>query len=109
MVTALIDTSVVIDLLRGHSPAQAWYREQDNLGISRVVMLEAIQGATDRQHEIATLRLSQRFEVVEAVTSDLIWATDAQLRYHLSHNVDAFDCLIASVSYRLQLPPTRET
>jgi predicted nucleic acid-binding protein len=29
---------------------------------------------------------------------------EAQMRYELSHGVGMMDCLIASVSYRLQLP-----
>lgn len=34
---------------------------------------------------------------------DLDWAMQAQMQYELSHGVGMMDCLIASVSYRLQI------
>jgi predicted nucleic acid-binding protein len=34
----------------------------------------------------------------------LDWAMDQQEKFALSHNVGMNDCLIASISYRLQLP-----
>jgi predicted nucleic acid-binding protein len=34
----------------------------------------------------------------------MMWAREKLLKHRLSHNIDAFDCLIAAPSYRLQFP-----
>jgi len=33
-----------------------------------------------------------------------VWATEQLIVFNLSHNIDVFDCLIAAVSHRLQIP-----
>ena len=45
-----------------------------------------------------------QFEMHYLTQTDLDWSMQAQMRYELSHGVGAMDCLIASVSHRLQLP-----
>jgi predicted nucleic acid-binding protein len=104
MVTALLDTAVVVDVLRGYPPAVAWLDQQGHLGVSTVVWLEIIQGASDRRAEQVALRLLQRFERIDATTADVDWALHQLLRFHLSHGLDAMDALIAAASYRLSLP-----
>lgn len=42
--------------------------------------------------------------MISNVPDDHEWAIKQMLRYHLSHNVGAFDCLIAAPAYRLRLP-----
>lgn len=44
------------------------------------------------------------FERVEVLAPDFDWAVAGLLKYGLSHNVGALDCLIASVNQRLQVP-----
>lgn len=104
MVTALLDTAIVVDVLRRYPPAVAWLGQQGQLGISTVVWLEIIEGASDRQAEQNALLLLRRFERVEMTTEDMDWAIRQLLRLHLSHGVDAMDCLIASVSQRMEIP-----
>jgi predicted nucleic acid-binding protein len=45
MVAGLLDTSVVVDLLRQHPPAEQWLQQQGQLGVTRIVWLEIIEGA----------------------------------------------------------------
>ena len=104
MVSALIDTSVVVDLLRGYQVANAWLATQTDLAVNRAVWLEIFEGAQDRRAQRQALKLLRRFELLEVTTPDVIWATEKLLRFNLSHNIDAFDCLIAAVNHRLQLP-----
>lgn len=104
MVAALVDTSVVVDLLRDYPPANTWFLAQNDLAVSRGVWLEIIEGAQDRPAQHHALNLLRRFELIEITTPDVIWATERLLHFNLSHNIDAFDCLIAAASYRLQLP-----
>ena len=104
MVTALLDTSIVVDVLRGYPPARTWLSTQTDLGATRVVWLEVLEGADNGREQRRAIKLLNEFEVVETISSDLDWATEQLIRLWLSHKIDAFDCLIASVNYRLQLP-----
>ncbi|HVU12984.1 MAG TPA: PIN domain-containing protein [Phototrophicaceae bacterium] len=104
MVVGLLDTSVVIDLLRQHSPADRWLAQQGQLGITRIVWLEVIEGAQSRYKQEEALKLLKRFDLVELTTSDLAWATEQLIRLRLNYEIDSFDCIIASASYRLQFP-----
>jgi predicted nucleic acid-binding protein len=104
MVNALVDTSVVVDLLRGYRPAQAWFVIQSDLGVCRAVWLEVTEGIQNSRAQRDALNLLRRFELVEITTPDVVWATEKLLSLNLSHNIDTFDCLIAAVNERLQLP-----
>jgi predicted nucleic acid-binding protein len=104
MVDALLDTAVVVDVLRGHPPATAWLATQSQLGVTPMVWLEIIEGAPNQRAQRAALRLLQSFERVEVTPPDIDWAIRQLLRFHLSHGVEAMDSLIAAVSHRLQVP-----
>ncbi len=104
MVSALLDTSVIIDVLRGYHPAQAWLQDQAKLGITRLVWLEVLQGAANRQAEAQSVRLLKRFDIVPIEENDFIWAIEKMLKVHLSHDVGGTDALIAATSFRLQSP-----
>lgn len=104
MVSGLLDTSILVDVARGYAPAQIWINQQDNLGVTRIVWLELLQGAPNKQAEALSLRLLKRFVIQTTSESDLEWAVEAVLKTHLSHNVGALDALIAAPSHRLQIP-----
>jgi predicted nucleic acid-binding protein len=104
VVSHFIDTAIVVDILRKYPPALAWANAQKDIGVTHIVWLEVLEGVLNKFDQQNALRILKRFELVELTVADLSWATDALVRLGLSHNVDAFDCLIASVSYRLQLP-----
>jgi predicted nucleic acid-binding protein len=48
VVDALIDTSVLVDVLRNYSPARNWMKQQANPGVSVIVWIELLQGARDK-------------------------------------------------------------
>ncbi len=104
MVIGLLDTSIVIDLLRGYAPANAWLAGQSQRGVTRIVWLEVIEGAQTRHKQEEALRLLKRFDLEELTSSDLSWATEQLIRLRPSYEIDSFDCVIAATSYRLQLP-----
>lgn len=103
MVIALLDTAIVVDILRGYPPAVEWLAQQAALGVSTAVWLEVVEGATNRQAERTALHLLHRFERVEVTAEDVDWALRQLMRFHLSHGLDAMDCLIASASHRLAI------
>jgi len=104
MVNALLDTSVVVDLLRAYQPAQNWFTTQASLGVCRAVWLEILEGAQNRQRQRTALQFLGRLNLVEITTNDVIWATQQLMALNLSHNIDSFDCLIGAVNHRLQVP-----
>lgn len=106
MVTALIETTVIVDFLRNHPPAETWMRSQtqSSFGITPIVWMEVIGGGPTKVKRAQAARLMQRFEMIELIPADMYWAMEQQMTYELSHGVGMMDCLIASVSYRLQVP-----
>lgn len=106
MVTGIIETSVIVDLLRNHSLAVSWYQEQTQptLGITPIIWMEVIGGGQNKAERLRAARLLQRFTMLYFTQADLDWAMQQQMVYELSHGVGMMDCLIASVSARLQIP-----
>ena len=104
MVASLVDSSILVDILRTYPPAIAWYKLQSELGVSRIVWLEVLEGANDKRKMARALRLLKDFERVDLTPADFEWATQQLIRFKLSHNTGMMDCLIASVSHRLQIP-----
>ena len=51
MVSVLVDTAVIIDLLRGYQPAHKWFLQQNDLGVCRAVWLEILDGVQNRKAE----------------------------------------------------------
>lgn len=106
MTAALIETSVVVDLLRRYSPAVAWLDVQSQFafGITPIVWMEVITGGDNKAERQRAAQVMAQFEMVYLTEADLKWAMETQMRYELSHGVGMMDCLIASVSHRLQVP-----
>jgi len=103
-VNGILDSAVLIDILRSHAPALEWLGKQDQLGITSVSWLEIIEGAPDASAQRRAVGLLRRFERIDPSPQDFDWAIDHALRFRLSHNVDMMDCLIASTASRLSLP-----
>ena len=105
MVVALIDTSVVVDMLRKYEAADQWISATPfTLSVSRIVLIETLEGAPSLEKQREVYRLFKRFELVETSVDDIIWATQALSKFGPSHNVDGFDAMIAATSYRLKIP-----
>jgi predicted nucleic acid-binding protein len=102
--TALLDTAVLVDILRAHPAAKTWLSGQDQLGASPVVWLEIIEGAKDAKDQAVAVKLLQSLEKIEVLPADFNWAIRQALRFRLSHNVDMMDCLIAASAHRLGIP-----
>jgi predicted nucleic acid-binding protein len=100
-VTGLLDTAVLVDILRDFPPAIEWLSQQDRLGVSPVVWLEIIEGAENARNQARAIDLLRHFEKIEVASTDFDWAIQQALRFRLSHNVDMMDCLIASSAQRL--------
>lgn len=100
----LLDTAVLVDLLRAYPPALDWFAGQEQLGITPVVWLELIEGARDAAAQKRAVWFLRHFERVDILSEDFDWAIEQALLFKLSHGADMMDCLIASAAHRLDLP-----
>jgi predicted nucleic acid-binding protein len=104
VVARLLDTSIVVDLLRAYPKAVEWFETETGLSIPRAAILEVLEGAQDSKRQRQAIQLIKRLEYTEHTEVDLINATAMLSRFGLSHGVDAFDCMIAATSQRLNVP-----
>lgn len=105
MVSALVDSSIIIDNLRNYPPAVNWYASANvQLGLTRIVRLEVIEGALNKTNLLRALTLLNDFEHNDTIETDFIWASARLTKFRLSHSIGGVDCLIAATSYRLQIP-----
>lgn len=99
----MIDTSVLVDVLREYPPALAWLGEQSYLGLSQYVVLEALDGVRNKSHPRALFRCVGGFAVIPTSAQDAEWAIQSFAKLGLRYGMDGFDCLIAATAYRLQI------
>lgn len=106
MVDGIIDTSILIDVLRNKSDAITWLSAgmSSKLAITPIVWMEIMQGATDKQKRQQFLKFLKRFTVEYATETDTKWAMLQLARFSLSHGIEITDLLIASVAVRLGVP-----
>ena len=101
MVDSLLDTAIVVDLLRGYQPAEAWFATMGQVGITPIVWLEVIQGVENKREQELAVKLLSAVERIDLTGADFDWAIERALQFRLSHNIDMMDCLIAAPGHRL--------
>lgn len=102
----LLDTDILIDILREYTPARHWAQENQNLriGIPVVVRMELIQGARN-QFELHTLTQQlDAYTTLYLKTEDSVQALKWFEQLRLSRGVGLLDCFIAAMAHRLQIP-----
>jgi len=105
VVASFIDTTVLVDILRKHPPALSWLQAQTDLpSITPIAWMELVVGAQNKTAQADALKVLSRFNIEYLTTADMNWAMQQFFAYKLSLNVGILDCLIASISYRLQVP-----
>jgi predicted nucleic acid-binding protein len=103
MIDALLDTDVLIEILRGRAQAGNWLRSLGSarLGISVLVCMGILQGAQNRREQTLLLREMKSYTLAHLEHSDseaaLVWFE----AFNLSHGTGIMDCLIASTAVRL--------
>ena len=103
----LLDSDIMIDLLRQYPPAISWFDTLDDdeeLLLSGYVMMELIQGCRNKieqerlQHELAT------YGIVWLAPVDCSKALDVFTEYHLSDNAGLLDVLIGQTAVAWSVP-----
>lgn len=104
--SALLDTSILVDLSRGLSGAVQWMQSQTNttFGFSVLVAMEMVEGTRDTADLRRVRKLITRFPVIHLTPADCEWAQQQHAQLHLSHNLGFVDALIAAPNVRLNIP-----
>lgn len=102
----LLDSDIMIDLLRKHPPAMAWLASlnDEEIALPGFVVMELIQGCRNKVEQ-------QKIEKAVAVYG-VVWpsprtcdeALSVFTHYHLSHALGLLDALIGETAVALQLP-----
>jgi predicted nucleic acid-binding protein len=101
---ALVDTTVVIHLLRRYQPALAWFNNNQVYGVTSTTWLEVMEGTTSKANQTQAKGILAQFEMLHLTVTDQVWAMDQLERFQFSHHIGMNDCQIASVAYRLRVP-----
>lgn len=102
----LLDTDVMIDLLRQYPPAVAWL---DSLGEEEIVLpgfvvMELIQGCRNKAEQEEVERELGAYSVAWPLPETCDEALSLFARYHLSHGLGILDALISQMAVALNLP-----
>ncbi len=98
----LLDTDVLIDVQRGHTPALAWFAGLAEVpSVPGFVVMELIQDARDGRQVREALRLVAPLPVVWPTVADCQRALADFTAFHLSHGLGLLDALIGACAVGL--------
>jgi len=103
----LLDSDVLIDLLRNYPPAAEWFdtlHEDEELMVSGYVVMELIQGCRNKSEQERAQRELATYGVVWLSPTDCDKALEVFATYRLSHNAGLLDVLIGQTSISLGVP-----
>lgn len=78
--------------------------ESSGLGITSPVWFEVLDGARSKAELNRAVQVLVRFEQVEFSLTDLRIGLWLLAQFGPSHQIEAFDCMIAATAYCTQLP-----
>ena len=97
----LLDTDVMVDILRGNEQAKIWLQSVDEIGMPGFVAMELIQGCRNaREQRILEKELSA-YQLYWPGAEDCNRAMKTFLSHHLSDNIGLLDALIGETAIGL--------
>jgi len=103
----LLDSDILIDLLRKYPPAVNWFdalHEDEELVVPGYAVMELIQGCRNRTEQDRVQRELAEFGVIWPSSTDCNLALDVFAEYRLSHNAGLLDVLIGQTAVAMDLP-----
>jgi len=99
----LVDTDVMVDVMRRYGPAIAWLDSLGSkaIGIPGLVAMELLQGCRDRREQQRAENVLRSYTLYWPSHEDCARAFDDFTAYHLSHNLGIMDALIAETAVGL--------
>ena len=93
----LLDSDVLIDILRGHPPAVEWFAGLKDLPmVPGFVVMELIQDADNKARVEKAMKLVKPLSIVWPEPAHCDHALADFQSFHLSHNLGLLDALIAA-------------
>ena len=105
-VDLVLDTDVMIEILRQSSEALAWAEANrgNAVGLPMLVRAELLAGARDKNEQRRICRELDAYASLHIELEDSSRAIEWFEQFHLSHGLGVVDCLIAASAVRLHRP-----
>lgn len=103
----LLDSDVMIDLLRQYPPALQWFDTLDEDGevaLPGYVVMELIQGCRNRQEQERIQCVVAPYGTVWPALAERDRALEVFTQHHLSHSAGLLDVLIGQTAIALDAP-----
>ena len=102
----LLDSDIMIDLLRQYPPAVAWLNSlgDEEIVLPGFVAMELLQGCNNKAEQNKVERVLTVFETIWPSPETCDDALNIFAHYHLSHNLGLLDALIGQMAVALNLP-----
>jgi hypothetical protein len=103
----LLDSDVLVDLLREYPAAVAWFdalSADEEVAVPGFVVMELIQGSRNKAEQDRVQRELANYGVVWLSPADCDRALDMFVTYHLSHNAGLLDALIGQTAVTTGMP-----
>ena len=105
MITAVLDTTVIVHLLRKYSPAVTWLAsQQETFAITPITWMEVMVGVANKRAKTDYLSVLKSFDMLHLIAEDQDWAMTQMDKHRLSQGVGIMDCFNASLPNRLNIP-----
>jgi len=99
----LVDSDVMIDILREYTPALEWLKtlNSEYIGIPGLVAMELLQGCRNSVEQHQLEKVLRSYTLYWPDRADCGRAFNDYSKYHLSHNISILDALIAETAVGL--------
>lgn len=102
----LLDTDVMIDILRNHHPATEWLRQlgEEEIGLPGIVAMELLQGCRNKAEQQQIEVVLRRYQQYWPSQIDCTRAYDTFAQFRLSDGIGLLDALIAETAIGQNIP-----
>ncbi|MBI3335229.1 MAG: type II toxin-antitoxin system VapC family toxin [Candidatus Portnoybacteria bacterium] len=96
----MIDTSILIDYLRGYAPALRYldFLSAKRVNISVITAMEVLQGTLSKKSFFIAQRFLSHFQIIHLSESISKRGLNLQQAYHISHSLSLPDSFIAATA-----------
>lgn len=94
----LLDTDVMVDVLRGYESAKEWLKSAQEIGVPGLVAMELIQGCQNTREQRQLEKALSEYQLYWPNEEDCNRALASFSGHHLSDNIGLLDTLIAETA-----------
>ncbi|MBV6400745.1 MAG: Ribonuclease VapC10 [Anaerolineales bacterium] len=94
----LLDTDVMVDILRGYEPAKEWLKSTQEIAVPGLVAMELLQGCQNAKEQRLLEKALSDYQLYWPNDDDCNRALTSYSSHHLSDNIGLLDALIAETA-----------